>query len=145
MTFTIREAIQSDALSINTINKESLGYDISLELTTQQLNAALNNPDHTIYVALDDNTVVGYIHFCLYTSFLAPQEYLIMELAADTRYQGQGVGRQLMNSLEHEAHLHGISLIRLCSGTHRHGAHAFYESMGYSSTKEQRIFKKELD
>ena len=52
----------TDAEAINLINAESLGYDISIEMSKKQMKKLLLNPNHHIfYVAEEEELVVGYV------------------------------------------------------------------------------------
>ena len=55
-----------------------------------------------------------------------------------------GVGRSLMVSAEKWATDSGYDRIKLSSGAHRHGAHAFYERIGYSNIRTSFRFEKLL-
>lgn len=78
------------------------------------------------------------------TTYLAPL-FNILALAVDSSFQGKGIGRQLMQTIEKAAQSLGIKEIRLNSSTSRAHAHQFYENIGYTSHKIQKRFGKKLD
>ena len=49
-----------------------------------------------------------------------------------------------MHALEAQAISKGVKHIRLNSASHRTGAHAFYQSIGYDCYKTQKAFSKNL-
>ena len=88
--------------------------------------------------------VLGIVHASYYYSFYGDPAYNVMALAVDQTYHHQGIGRLLMQALEAQAISKGIHHIRLNSGSHRTGAHAFYQSIGYDCYKTQKAFSKNL-
>ena len=54
----------------------------------------------------------------------------------------KGIGKQLMQKIEQAASERDLVGVRLNSGETRTGAHKFYESIGYSSDKNQKRFLK---
>ncbi|MBQ6550863.1 MAG: GNAT family N-acetyltransferase [Lachnospiraceae bacterium] len=68
----------------------------------------------------------------------------ILGLAVDRTAQHQGIGRALLSHAEQWAKENGITAMRLNSGAARTGAHAFYRAVGYTETKRQARFFKEL-
>jgi GNAT superfamily N-acetyltransferase len=61
------------------------------------------------------------------------------------QWRERGVGRALMAAAEQSASDHGVSVVRLRSGSHRDDAHAFYRAVGYREQKTQRVFVREVD
>lgn len=64
-------------------------------------------------------------------------------IAVNAEHQRQGVGRALMRRAEELAEEVGAEQIGLASGLQRLGAHAFYDSLGY--TKGSYWFGKKVD
>ena len=77
-------------------------------------------------------------------TYFAPM-FNILALAVDSSFQGKGISRQLMQTIEKTAQSLGIKEIRLNSSTSRANAHQFYENIGYTSYKIQKRFGKKLD
>ncbi len=119
----IRKLMEADAPQLQVINRDSLGYDLSLGDTLQQLIKILgDHPHHYLLVWEDDETatVQGYLHAEVYDSLYAPTLFNVMALAVAKEAQHQGIGRQLMQALENEAHRRNYAGIRLNSGGDRH-------------------------
>jgi GNAT superfamily N-acetyltransferase len=58
------------------------------------------------------------------------------------KYQGQGVGKLLMQELEDFAQKNHCNYVILVSESKREPSHKFYEAIGYST--DQKGFKKRL-
>ena len=140
--FSIREAVESDANAICQLNSTEMGYPFPLDATIGNLSKLLNNPSNKIFVAVLDDSVVGYVHSNDYDLLYAPHMKNIMGIAVSGEYKRQGIGRALLQQIEHWARETGASGIRLVSGAARADAHNFYRSCGFSGNKEQINLKK---
>lgn len=139
----VRDMQLTDAEAINLMNTESLGYDISIEMTKKQMEKLLLNPNHHIfYIAEEEELVVGYVHAELYETLYSEPKLNVLALAVNQNYQQRGIGKQLMQKIEQAASERDLVGVRLNSGETRTGAHKFYESIGYSSDKNQKRFLK---
>lgn len=139
----VRNMKLTDAEAINLINAESLGYDISIEITKKQMEKLLLNPNHHIfYIAEEEELVVGYVHAELYETLYSEPMLNVLALAINKNNQQRGIRKQLMQKIEQAANERDLVGIRLNSGETRTGAHKFYESIGYSSDKNQKRFLK---
>lgn len=139
----VRNMQLTDAEAINLMNTESLGYDISIEMTKKQMEKLLLNPNHHIfYIAEEEELVVGYVHAELYETLYSEPMLNVLALAVIQTYQKKGIGKQLMQRIEQVANERDLVGVRLNSGETRTGAHKFYESIGYSSDKNQKRFLK---
>lgn len=140
----LRALKPTDVASIYEINKEALGYDFSPEETASQL-AKLSQDSHHFLLGFEDSTnhdLLGYVHAEVYESLYSNAGFNILALAVSPQMQGQGIGKALLEGLEQEAAKRCYKFIRLNSGDHRLGAHAFYEKVGYTCDKMQKRFIK---
>ena len=144
MEWTIREARLSDCAAIARLNREEMGYDYPEEQTREKLRACLANPAHKILVAEGGGEVLGYLHLADYDVLYFPHLKNVLGLAVSHRCRRQGAGKALLAAGEAWARETGAAGVRLVSGEARKGAHAFYQSQGYSGNKPQRNFKKPL-
>ena len=138
----LRDLKTTDVAAICEINKEALGYSFSLEETASQL-AKLSQDSHHYLLGFEDSTshdLLGYVHAEVYESLYSKPGLNILALAVLPQTQGQGIGKTLLQGLEHEAKKRGYNFIRLNSADHRLGAHAFYEKVGYTCDKTQKRF-----
>ena len=144
MTFSIREALPVDAEAIYDLNTSEMGYSFPLEATQSQLIKLLNSGSDKIFVALVDSEVVGYVHANNYDLLYAPHMKNIMGIAVSRVYKRQGIGKALLEQVDHWAVETGATAVRLVSGVSRKEAHAFYRACGYSGDKQQLNLKKIL-
>lgn len=144
MEWTIREAELADCAAITRLNREELGYDFPEKRTREKLRACLANPAHKIFVAESGGEVVGYLHLEDYDVLYSPHMKNVLGIAVSGACRRQGVGRALLAAGEAWAKADGAVAVRLVSGEGREGAHAFYQSLGYTGNKLQRNFKKQL-
>ncbi len=144
MELILRNAMVSDAQALAKLNREEMGYDFPVEETGKKLQASLENPEKKILVAEIQGRVVGYVHLESYDVLYAPHMKNVMGIAVAGEFRRQGVGKALLTAGETWARETGAVAVRLVSGDARKGAHAFYQSLGYTGNKLQRNFKKML-
>ena len=146
-TIEIRPAQVEDAAALKKLASQELGYDYPLEACQKRLQALLADDQQILLVACSQEAskqVLGIVHASYYYSFYGDPAYNVMALAVDQAYQHQGIGRLLMQALESQALSKGVHHVRLNSASHRTGAHAFYQSIGYDCYKTQKAFSKIL-
>ena len=138
----LRTLKATDVASIYEINKDALGYDFSPEETASQLDKLSQDPHHFLlgFEEPTSHDLLGYVHAEVYESLYSKPGFNILALAVLPQTQGQGIGKTLLQGLEHEAKKRGYIFIRLNSADHRLGAHAFYEKVGYTCDKTQKRF-----
>ena len=136
----IRKIKLEDAVAIQRLNAECLGYDFDREATEAQLVRLLENDQHLILVAEEDGQVIGYAHAASYDCLYFPSLLNLLALAVAQDFQGQGHGRALMQALREEAKAAGYTGIRINSGISRSAAHEFYRSLGCSEKADQKRF-----
>lgn len=117
-----------------------LGYDLSI-------NDVINNVHHvqqhggTIFLAQSDDTIVGCI-CAMIDARLAEGLYgEIVSLVVTEKFRGHGIGKKLVSRAEILLK-ERVNTIRVRANTVRSSAHRFYESLGYQSVKNQKIFIK---
>jgi GNAT superfamily N-acetyltransferase len=77
-----------------------------------------------------DDRCVGFAGFRAQQMLAHGRFLYVDDLVTDEASRGSGVGRQLIEWLQAEARRLGCESLQLDSGTHRHGAHAFYFARG---------------
>ena len=142
MNFQIRECGMADVKAICELNIREMGYDYPENRTEDKLRKILKSDKDKIFVALVDNTVIGYVHANDYDVIYAPPMKNIMGIAVSNSFRKKGIGRALLAAVEDWAQKTGACGIRLVSGAERTGAHEFYRHCGYSGEKRQVNFKK---
>lgn len=139
MELTIRPATLSDSAGICAIYQSAMGYASLTDAEVASRMAEMQQRGgYFIYVALEDDKVIGFISTQRSMSMEVAGEYMtVLVLAVDAEYRRQGVGRALMERAEADAAQDGIGYFTLTSGFAREGAHAFYQTLGY----EKKSFK----
>lgn len=139
----VREATGSDGAAIRRINARSLGYsDYPEDKAQHDFEYLLASSFYRIFVAEIDGKVVGYVNGSDYCTAYMPPMKNLMALAVLPECQGKGCGAALLAKAEEWAKEDGCQGVRLVSGYNRTGAHAFYESQGYTMRKEQKNYIK---
>ena len=136
-----------DAQEIQSISNFELGYDVNLDIVKKQIRKLTNDNKHHIIIGFENEQtrkIIGFVHAELYESLYMDTGLNILGLAVDSNFQGQGIGKKLMNSIEDYALKNNISYIRLNSNVRRIDAHKFYESIGYVCDKTQKRLIKKL-
>ena len=136
-----------DAEEIQKISNYELGYDVNLNIVKKQIKKLTEDSLHHIIIGYENEQtrkIIGFVHAELYESLYMDTGLNILGLAVDSDFQGQGIGKKLMSSIEEYALKNNISYIRLNSNVRRIEAHKFYESIGYVCDKTQKRLIKKL-
>ena len=139
----IRKINLSDAMEIQKISQEDLGYECSLSLVEQKI-ISLDENREQVFVACRDGTVAGFIHVEKYDTLYFETMCNVLGLAVKKDFQKMGIGKALVLAGENWAKENGIMFMRVNSGITRTGAHEFYKRLGYESEKEQLRFIKRI-
>jgi len=92
---------------------------------------AIRNPEGSQVVALVDGGVVGYLGFQSPTPLETNQHVIEIDIAVDTRFQAQGIGRQLIEKGKAVAKEKGIRKLSLRVLATNEGAIEFYQKCGF--------------
>ncbi|MTI71586.1 MAG: GNAT family N-acetyltransferase [Firmicutes bacterium] len=121
-----------------------LGYSVSYEKLEKHMNKIIGDDDHIIYVAQNNEKVVGWIHAYIYKLFYADLMVEIGGIVVDKSKRKKGIGNKLMKEAENWGREKGCSAINLRSNIIRKNAHIFYENLGFKNVKKQFTFHKKL-
>lgn len=142
---TIIRATEADAEALVPL-ASLLGYPAHVDLIGARLEAVVGDPTHVVLLAVaEEGGVIGFAHLSSTKSLLGPARADVHALAVAESARRGGVGKMLMMAGEDWARTVGLTKVRLGSRVQRSDAHAFYESLGYSLTKEHRIYEKVLE
>jgi GNAT superfamily N-acetyltransferase len=116
---------------------EDLGYPSSIEDMTKRMDLIESNPYYFTFVAIIHDKVVGMIGVRLnitYTNNTLKTQ--ISALVTKREYQGQGIGKALIQHVEEWSENQGSDFIYLLSGirNERSKAHEFYKNVGFDIT-----------
>lgn len=140
---TIREAIIQDADAIAQISTVSLGYPCQSQLAARRIRD-LDKHREKVFVAAEGDLVVGFVHAELYQPLYFEDLVNILGLAVRTDFQRKGCGKLLIQAVERWGKEVNGTAIRLNSSFNRPDAHLFYEKMGFTNTKSQKRFIKDV-
>lgn len=140
----IREVIVEDAQAIYDLYYEVMNYDYPVHKIKEMINIIHNDKCNYVFVAIVSGKVVGIIECVIKYSIHKPSYLIINTLAVLLKYQGKGVGSQLLAYTENFAKTKGLSRISLGSQFRRLSAHQFYINNGYEMIKEHKIFEKKI-
>ncbi|MBL0182682.1 MAG: GNAT family N-acetyltransferase [Chitinophagaceae bacterium] len=139
MNIALREATGNDSASIAELCGQ-LGYKTSGEKMQQRLSGLVNNSDHCVFVATVDQTVVGWIHAFYSLTVESDPLVEIAGLVIDKEQHRKGIGQLLVNKVTEWAHTKEVGKLRVRSQVIRKEAHLFYQRIGFTEVKEQKVF-----
>jgi GNAT superfamily N-acetyltransferase len=142
--YYIRHAREQDCAEVARLAGQ-LGYPVSADAMRTRLQRLLASPSDVVFAAESaDGGLIGWIHGVLSQFLESDLRVEIGGLIVDERFHRQGVGCDLVERVESWAVEHGVAQALVRCRTTRAGAHLFYESLGYSRTKTQIVFRKPL-
>ncbi len=139
----VREAKKEDAGVLNDLSRQ-LGYPRTLEETKRHLDAILSNDTETVFVVTDNGTVIAWMHI-FYTIRLESGSFCELGgLVVDEQYRGRGIGKILVEKAMEWTASRSAPVLRLRSNVIRGDAHRFYRRLGFTESKEQKVFDRLL-
>ena len=139
----IREAQPQDCARIAELASQ-LGYPSTADEIAARLAGMKHSNEHVVFVAQLGAEIVGWLAVFVYRVVEADARAEISGLVVDERYRSQQIGLHLLARAEQWAREKGCHAIGLRSNVIRARAHAFYERHGYTHTKTQKSFRKDL-
>jgi GNAT superfamily N-acetyltransferase len=140
----LRQAEFADAEFINKLSNQ-LGYAGTIEETHNSLCEILNNVDNCVYVILDDENIIGWIHGFYSLRVESGSFVEIGGLIVDENYRRNGIGEILVRKVMEWAHSKKSNKIRVRCNTLRNETHLFYNRIGFAETKEQKVFDLKMN
>ncbi|MCF6406915.1 GNAT family N-acetyltransferase [Chitinophaga filiformis] len=135
----VRHVSVKDAAQVAALSAE-LGYPSTVKDTITYIQAIDKSICDVAYVAVNGETVLGWIHV-LYTIRLESGPFCeIGGLVVARNAHGKGIGRLLVDKAKKWAAERNISTLRVRSNVIREGAHAFYIKNGFKEFKQQKVF-----
>jgi GNAT superfamily N-acetyltransferase len=116
---------------------EQLGFPSTAREVRQRLDYWLGDRASALLGADDDGTLVGMA--ALHVTPLLEVTGKFGRLAAlvvDEAARGRGAGRMLIGAAQDRARSAGCLFIEVNSSNHRYPAHLFYESLGFTDSRE---------
>jgi N-acetylglutamate synthase-like GNAT family acetyltransferase len=144
MPVEYREARLEDAEPISRLLLE-LGYDGDDVVVRRRLERILGLSDNVVFVAVErPHGVVGMIHAAVQVTMVNRPWAEIGGLVVTGAQRKAGIGRGLVERVQGWAMRRGIDDVVVRMQRHRKAAHLFLGQMGYSVTKEQRVYERDL-
>lgn len=140
---SIREMHERDLPEVRGL-AEQLGYPVDLDILSQRFSVIDSSTLHKLFVACDDEKVIGWIHAGREMSSLLVEDRAdIGGLIVDSKYRSKGIGANLLEAAEKWARSQDLNLVRVRSNIKRTEAHRFYQRQGYNLAKSWHLFTKE--
>ncbi len=110
------------------------------EITDGFLQKIIASDDTYLFLAIDNNdAVLGMLTLAIYSSPSGTKSW-IEDVAVHSAYQGQGLGRKLMQFAIQFAKQKETDMIMLTSNPHRIAANKLYQSLDFER-KETNVYK----
>jgi len=122
-----------------------LGYPSTESDIRTRLAALTARGDHGFHVVEVQGVVVGWIGVRAELSLEGGGYAEIVGLIVDEHHRGKGLGEDLVAAAEEWAAKRGAKRLRVRSNVIRERAHRFYERLGYTITKKQAVFDKDVE
>jgi GNAT superfamily N-acetyltransferase len=141
---TIRNATVNDAARLAELSA-ALGYPVEPEVIARRLARLLPRQDVVIVVAEGTlDAIAGWIHAAEHDILEVGRFCEILGLVVAADHRSQGIGRRLVEEVEHWARERGLNRVSVRSNIVRTESHPFYERTGYVREKTQHAYRKYL-
>ena len=138
MQIFIREVSENDVVPITRLSNQ-LGYPLSVADTLQNLRS-MKGPDEIVFAALAGDEIVGWIHAFRTVRLESGTSVEIGGLVVDEDHNRKGIGRALVQKISEWCAAKGIGSLRVRCNTKRADAHEFYRALGFTESKQQKVF-----
>ena len=143
LTLAVRQMCAEDASVVAALTTQ-LGYPATEDEIRRRYDFLKDRRDARVFVAQCGDVVCGWIHVQAAYLLECDARAEIWGLVVDETARGRGVGRRLVHAAEEWARMRGLGTMALRSNQLRAGAQGFYEHLGYTITKTQNAFRKNL-
>lgn len=136
MQIVIREANNEDLSGILEIYNQS-DMDNGMTLSKEQAKVIFEKistyPNYKIFVAVTDKKIIGTFALAIMDNLahMGATSGLIEDVVVKTKWQGNGIGKQMMKYAVECCRKHGCYKVALSSNLKRENAHHFYESLDF--------------
>lgn len=135
---------REDAAAVAALGDE-LDRPARPEDLVRRLGRLAREPGHAAFVAEEDGEVLGWAHVQAVVNLAAESFAEVRALVVTARRRRRGIGQALVRACEAWATDAGLERVRLRSGVHRDGAHAFYRRIGYVQAKASYAFERTFE
>ena len=142
MHLQIRKIEQSDAQVVVELSGQ-LGYIPTLDQVKGSILQCEHHPDYCGFCALSEGRVIGWIQ-ALQTYRLESGRFAeIVGLVVDEKHRKKGVAKSLIEVVKLWARDMHHTKLRVRTNVKRLETHRFYEKLGFTEKKEQKVFEIE--
>ncbi|CAN5781327.1 GNAT family N-acetyltransferase [soil metagenome] len=139
----IRPATIADAPDIARLANQ-LGYPVSDQQIAGRLTRLLGSAAHFIAVAAMPPSLVGWVAAERRLLLESGERVELVGLVVASTARRAGIGRALVQAAEAWAVAQKLRVISVRSNVARAESHPFYERLGYTRTKTQHAYSKQL-
>jgi len=144
VTVEVRQMRPADTAAVAALTTQ-LGYPSTEDEIRRRYDLIKDRWDARVFVAQHaGNVIIGWIHVQATYLLECDARAEIWGLVVGEKARGSGVGRRLVEAAEEWALMRGLGVIVLRSNALRAEAQGFYEHLGYTVTKTQNAFRKNL-
>lgn len=143
MGVSVRRAAAADAARIAELSGV-LGYPVEELVMSERLRDLQARDDNAVFVAVEDDRVVGWIHGAEHELLEVGRLCEILGLVVDASSRRTGAGRALVAAVERWAASRGLPRVSVRSNVVRVESHPFYERLGYTRVKTQHSYRKAI-
>jgi len=143
MGVRVRRAAAPDARRIAELSGV-LGYPVEEHVMADRLARVVTRDDNAVFVAIEDDRVVGWIHGAEHELLEVGRLCEILGLVVDAACRRNGAGRALMAAVEQWAVARGLPQVSVRSNVVRIESHPFSERLGYRRVKTQHSYRRPL-
>ena len=144
MTVTVEKAQFATTELVVGLNRLLPQLSSSAEpLTTDDVEEMIHSESSTLFVALDEGTVVGTLTLVVF-SIPTGRRAWIEDVVVDEGSRGTGVGQQLTMAAVDEARLRDVRSIDLTSRPSREAANAMYVKLGFER-RETNVYRFSIE
>ena len=94
------------------------------------------------YVAIVENKIIGFTMVKIDSGI--KEQLWINELWILKEYQGQGIGKKIMEGVENLYKKKGIKILKLVADTRKNGAYGFYDRLKYKVDTSMVFMEKKI-
>jgi ribosomal protein S18 acetylase RimI-like enzyme len=144
LTVEVRQMRPEDTSAVAALTTQ-LGYPSTEDEIRRRYDLIKDRWDARLFVAQHaGNVIIGWIHVQATYMLASDARAAIWGLVVSDKARGSGVGRRLVEAAEEWALMRGLSVMVVNSNSLRTEAQGFYEHLGYTVTKTQNAFRKNL-
>ncbi len=119
-----------------------LGYNVSKVELPYRISKICEDKKGLVFLAFKSDKVVGCVHTMIVARLAEGICGEIVSLVVDKSVRNEGIGKGLINQSIQWLKQNGISKLRVRCNSIRNDAHKFYNHLGFTEKKSQKVFEK---